>query len=95
MTAPPPPPRAHKHTRFMVLPTDEYTYMGPPMCPLEITKFKVARPSIFVGTPSIFESLILKQTDLYRKIHHNTCITHRLYYFLGDQNKCHVTMASQ
>ena len=39
MTAlPPPPPRADKHTRFMVLPTDEYTYMGPPMCPLEITK---------------------------------------------------------
>ena len=29
------------------------------------TQFKVARPSIFVGTPSIFEFLILKQTDLY------------------------------
>ena len=29
--------------------------------------FKVARPSIFIGTPSIFESLILKQIDLYCK----------------------------
>ena len=28
---------------------------------------KVARPSIFVGTPSIFESLRLRQIDLYRK----------------------------
>ena len=28
---------------------------------------KVARPSIFVGAPSIFESLILKQIDLYCK----------------------------
>ena len=27
--------------------------------------FEVARPSIFVDTPSIFESLILKQIDLY------------------------------
>ena len=26
--------------------------------------FKVARPSIFVGTPSIFQSLILKKFDL-------------------------------
>ena len=30
--------------------------------------FKVARPSIFIGTPSmIFESLIFKQIDLYCK----------------------------
>ena len=28
--------------------------------------FKVARPSIFKGTPSIFESILLKQIDLYR-----------------------------
>ena len=28
---------------------------------------KVARPSIFVGTPSIFESLTLKQIDLFCK----------------------------
>ena len=27
--------------------------------------FEVAQPSIFVGTPFIFESLILKQIDLY------------------------------
>ena len=32
--------------------------------------FKVTRPSIFVGTPSIFESLIPKQLDIYCK-----CIT--------------------
>ena len=29
--------------------------------------FKVARPSIFIGTPFIFESLILKQINLYCK----------------------------
>ena len=29
--------------------------------------FKMARRSIFIGTPSIFESLILKQIDLYCK----------------------------
>ena len=28
---------------------------------------KVDRPSIFVGTPSIFESLKRRQIDLYRK----------------------------
>ena len=37
--------------------------------------FKVARPSIFVGTPSIFESPILKQIDRYCK---NT-MTHVLH----------------
>ena len=37
--------------------------------------FKVARPSIFVGTPSFFESLILKQIDRYRK----NIITHVLH----------------
>ena len=37
--------------------------------------FKVARPSIFIGTPSIFESLILKQIDLYCK----TIMTHGLH----------------
>ena len=37
--------------------------------------FKVARPSIFIGTPSIFESLILKQIDLYCK----TIMTHELH----------------
>ena len=29
-------PSAHKHTWLMVLPIDEYTYMGPPRCPWEI-----------------------------------------------------------
>ena len=29
--------------------------------------YKVARPSIFIGTPSTFESLILKQIYLYCK----------------------------
>ena len=59
----------------------------------------MARPSIFAGTPSIFESLRLKQIDLYCK----NIITRVLhidftllwYYFLGDQNKYHVTMTSQ
>ena len=39
---------------------------------------KVARPSSFVGTPSIFEFLTLKQIDLFCK----NIITHvlRLYY---------------
>ena len=37
--------------------------------------FKVARPSIFVGTPSFFESLILKQIDRYCK----NIITHVLH----------------
>ena len=37
-------------------------------------EFKVARPSIIVGTPSIFESLRLKQIYLYCK----TIITHVL-----------------
>ena len=32
-----------------------------------IFRLKVARPSIFIGTPSIFESLILKQIYLYCK----------------------------
>ena len=32
------PHPAHKHTWFMVLPADEYTYMGQTMCRLEITK---------------------------------------------------------
>ena len=62
-------------------------------------QFKVARPSIFVGTPSIFESLILKEIDLYCK----SIITHVLhidlallrYYFLRDRNKHHVTKTSQ
>ena len=36
---------------------------------------KVARVSIFIGTPSIFESLILKQIDLYCK----TIMTHGLH----------------
>ena len=36
---------------------------------------KVARPSIFVDTPSIFESLLLEQVDLYWK----NIITHVLY----------------
>ena len=39
--------------------------------------FKVARPSIFIGTPSIFESLILKQIDLYCKI----IMTHGLHLY--------------
>ena len=43
---------------------------------------KVARPSIFIGTPSIFEFLILKQIDLYCKTHYNTCITHRLNFIM-------------
>ena len=59
----------------------------------------MARPSIFVGTPSIFESLRLKQIDLYCK-NIITCVLHidltlLWYYFLGDQNKYHVTMTSQ
>ena len=60
---------------------------------------KVARPSIFVATPSIFESLILQQISLCFK----SVITHALhidktllrYHFLGDRNKCHWTMTSQ
>ena len=52
---------------------------------------KVAELSIFVDTPSIFESLILKQFDLYFKI----IITHVLLidltllcvYFWGDRIK--------
>ena len=36
---------------------------------------KVSRLSIFIGTPSIFESLILKQIDLYCK----TIMTHGLH----------------
>ena len=60
----------------------------------------MARPSVFVGTPSIFESLRLKQIYLYCKtITYNKCITHRqtliLYYFLGDRNEYHVAMTSQ
>ena len=43
---------------------------------------KVSRPSIFVATPSIFESLILKQIDLHCKTHYNTCITHRLNFIM-------------
>ena len=62
--------------------------------------FKVARPSIFIGTPSmIFESLIFKQMDLYCKTI-MTCELHLdytllWYYFLSDRNKCHVAMTSQ
>ena len=56
---------------------------------------KVARPSIFVGTPSIFESLTLKQINFFKKKHYNTCITALLYYFLGNRNKYHVTLMSQ
>ena len=61
---------------------------------------KVARPSIFVSTPSTFESLRRsKQIYLYCK----TIITHVLqmdktllwYYFLGDRNKYYVTITSQ
>ena len=59
---------------------------------------KVARPSIFMGKPSIFETLILKQIDLYCK----TIMTHGLYldltllwyYFLDNRNKCHMVMVS-
>ena len=40
---------------------------------------KVSRISIVVATPSIFESLILKQIDLHCKAHYNTCIT-KLYH---------------
>ena len=43
-----------------------------PASPMIIT---VAQPSIFIGTPSILESLILKQIDLYCK----TIITHGLH----------------
>ena len=34
---------------------------------IESVRIKVARPSIFVGTPSTFESLILKQIYLHCK----------------------------
>ena len=34
---------------------------------LDGQRAKVARPSIFAGTPSIFESRILKQLDFYSK----------------------------
>ena len=41
------------------------------ICPLSVlnslTEVKVDRPSIFEGTPSIFESLRLKQIDLFCK----------------------------
>ena len=42
---------------------------------IETVEIKVARPSVFVGTPSIFESLRLKQIYLYCK----TIITHVLH----------------
>ena len=60
---------------------------------------KVARPIVCVGTPSIFESLILKEIDLYCKnfitnvIHID--LTLLLFYFFGDRNKYHVTKTSQ
>ena len=38
-------------------------------------QFKVARPSIFLGTPSIFESLAIRQIDVYC----TTIITHGLH----------------
>ena len=40
----------------------------------QLSQVKVVRPSIFVGTPSVFESLILKQIDFYCK----NIITHVL-----------------
>ena len=46
------------------------------------TPFKVARPSIFVATPSIFESLVLKQIDLSYKTNYDTCGTHRLSFIM-------------
>ena len=33
-----------------------------------VAYIKVAQPRIFIGTPSIFVSLILKQIDLYCKM---------------------------
>ena len=42
------------------------------------TGLKLARYNNFVATPSIFESLILKQIDLYGK----TIITHRLNFIM-------------
>ena len=60
----------------------------------------MAPPSIFVGTPSIFESLMLIQIYLYCK----TIITQVLQYYtwtklyhdviLGDRNIYHVTITS-
>ena len=42
-----------------------------------VADIKVAQPSIFIGTPSIFESLILKQIDLFCKM----IMTHGLHFF--------------
>ena len=57
---------------------------------------KVARPIVCVGTPSIFESLILKEIDLYCKnfITHviHIDLTLLLFYFFRDRNKYHVTI---
>ena len=55
---------------------------------------KVARPSIFIRTPSIFEYLMLKQIDLYCR----TIMTYGLqldsillrYYFLGRRSEYHL-----
>ena len=60
---------------------------------------KVARYNNFVATPSIFESPIVKQIDLYGK----TIRTHVLpidytllwYYFSGDRNKYQAAVTSQ
>ena len=49
---------------------------------LILPRFKVARPSIFVATPSIFEYPILKQINLHCKTHYNTCITHRRNFMI-------------
>ena len=43
-------------------------------------RFKVARLNVFIGTPSIFESLILKQIDLYCK----TIMTYGLHLALNQ-----------
>ena len=56
-------------------------------------------PSIFVGTPSIFECPVLKHVDLYCKniIIDVLYIDYTLlwHHFLGDRNKYHVTITSE
>ena len=65
-------PRLSRWPRHRVVVKSNVLYMSPLLGRLVTTphviddnSFKVARPSIFVGTPSIFESLRLKQIYLY------------------------------
>ena len=66
------PNRKDKVTRF---PSVSYARQLGLLVNTPGSHLKVFRPSIFAGTPSIFECLILKQIDLYGK----TIITYGLH----------------